>query len=210
MRIAAVWGATALLTLSAVPGTAQSYMGGGGEMSGPYAGGQYGRFGYDAEGSVGGADTTDTIEQGYIGAHAGYLAPVYPFVLGGEVSLDLFHVGDVEYRESIGNRGGDSGEIEVDDWANLMRFKAIGGYDAGRAMPYITAGLSRLTIGDDATGGYFIGIGGAVNVTPQFSLGLEGIYDVFDEPTLCSDDGCLDYGDGASGTTIMLKGSYRF
>ena len=60
MRIAAVWGATALLTLSAVPGTAQSYMGGGGEMSGPYAGGQYGRFGYDAEGSVGGADTTDT------------------------------------------------------------------------------------------------------------------------------------------------------
>lgn len=208
MRFVAVFTA-ALLVLQAGAAAAQSYSTGVSEWSGPHAGLQLGRFGYTAEGKIGNFGTSDTIEQGYFGVHAGYLAPVYPFVLGGEVSFDVFRVGEVEYRDLERGRTANTGTLEVDDWANLIRVKAIGGYDAGRVMPYATVGLSRLTIGDEATGGYFIGIGGAMNVTPQISVSLEGIYDVFDSPTLCG-EGCLDYNDGASGRSVMLKGSYRF
>lgn len=208
MRFVAVL-TTAVLALQAGAAAAQSYSTGVSEWSGPHAGIQLGRFGYTAEGEIGNFDTSDTIEQGYFGAHAGFLAPVYPFVLGGEVSVDVFRIGEVEYRDIQNGRTSNTGTLDVDDWGNLIRLKAIGGYDAGRVMPYLTAGLSRLTIGDEATGGYFVGIGGAMNVTPKISISLEGIYDSFDAPTLCG-DGCLDYEDGATGRSVMLKGSYRF
>lgn len=58
--------------------------------------------------------------------------------------------------------------------ASFSMLKLRGGIDLGRALPYVTTGISRIEIEDIRTeSGTFIGAGAEFLVTPNFSIGLE-------------------------------------
>ncbi|MFP5480872.1 MAG: outer membrane protein [Alphaproteobacteria bacterium] len=90
------------------------------------------------------------------GIQAGYLRDFGSFVLGGEVA------------QVWGNY-----ENSDDDW-DATRLKLIGGYDAGRFLPYVFAGVADYNIdGGESDTVSLYGIGARYAVSSRFVAGLE-------------------------------------
>ena len=170
-----------------------------GDWTGLYLGGQlsYGQLGYELDdGDAGEADFNGA--QG--GLHAGYLRDFGRIVAGVEVALDWtdFELDDEE-----------TPSLDVGaDLESVTRAGVRLGYDAGRILPYATAGYASASFseelastGEDSADGYYFGGGVEYAVTESFSLGGEVLRHEFD----------LDVEDLDTGlTTVGLRASYRF
>lgn len=170
-----------------------------GDWTGFYLGGQlsYGQLGYELDdGDAGEADFTGP--QG--GLHAGYLRDFGRIVAGAELAHDWtdFEIDDED-------------EATFDAGADLETVTRAGvrvGYDAGRVLPYATAGYANASFseelagtGEDSADGYYFGGGVEYAVTDRLSLGGEVLRHEFD----------LDVEDLDTGlTTVGLRASYRF
>lgn len=151
----------------------------GGDWTGGYAGLSLGNLNVNV---LGGGPENDDIAYG---AHIGYDYDFGQFVLGGEL----------EYEGTDVNLGG----VSVD---SVARLKLRGGYDMGRTLLYVTAGVAEAdsSIGSD-TGG-FGGIGLAYKVTDQFYVGGEILGHKFDN--------FAGTGSDLEATSVSIRGGVRF
>lgn len=115
------------------------------------------------------------------GLHAGYLFDFGQYVLGAEL----------DYNKLAWDGGGDS---------NLTRLRARAGYDLGRVLPYLTAGVAHISDDFDSETGVTYGLGVDFKATEQFSIGLEYSRSAFEVDSTRSFDHDM----------IQLRASYRF
>jgi outer membrane immunogenic protein len=93
------------------------------------------------------------------GLQAGYLRDLGKFVIGGELA----------YAQ------GDYDAFPLNDWTST-RLKLIGGFDAGRVLPYAFVGMSKYDVAgvsqysDNVT---IYGLGAKFAVSPKIAVGLE-------------------------------------
>lgn len=130
----------------------------------------------------GGLTETDT--DGF-GAQIGYLRDLGTFVVGGELAYV-------------------SGEFDafVEDW-NSTRLKLIGGYDAGRVLPYAFVGLSNYEVEDVESDTVTIyGVGAKFALTDKLHAGLEYVVE--------NKDDFGGTGLDAENSDISLRLDYRF
>ncbi|WP_281982090.1 outer membrane protein [Thalassorhabdomicrobium marinisediminis] len=122
------------------------------------------------------------------GVHAGYLYDMGSFVLGGELDYDKLTV-DV---------------FGTDADADVLRAKAIAGYDLGSFMPYLTAGVAKIDVEDGGAEdtAKFYGIGGAFQATDMFRVGVEALRHQQDDFDNSGFDVEID--------TISLRASFTF
>lgn len=170
-----------------------------GDWTGVYVGGQlaYGRLGYELDdGDSGEADFDGAVG----GLHAGYAHDFGRVVLGAEVAYEWT---DLELD--------DEGDASFDVGSDLEGTARAGlrvGYDAGRILPYATAGYARASFSDEVAGtgedradGYYFGGGVEYAVTDRFSVAGEVLRREFE----------LDADDLNTGlTTVGVRASYRF
>lgn len=100
----------------------------------------------------GGGDDLDT--QGF-GGQVGYLRDLGRFVLGGELSYSSADIKDAP-----------------DSTISSTRLKLIGGFDAGRVLPYAFVGLSDMKIKDEGVS--LSDTGTNYGIGARFALGAEG------------------------------------
>lgn len=171
----------------------------GSDWSGFYVGGQLGFGNLTVDGLP--AALEDEYDGALYGVHAGYQRDFGRVVLGAEIDWDATDI-SVDPAD-------DATALDVD---SVARAKLRVGYDAGRVLPYATAGYARamLSSEDDATDaslddsydGYFLGIGADFAVTERFSMGAEVLRHTFEDTPF--DDIDVDV------TTISIRGSFRF
>ncbi|WP_374641311.1 outer membrane protein [Tabrizicola sp.] len=120
------------------------------------------------------------------GVQAGYLRDFGSFVLGGELAQV-------------------SGDYETGGDFDATRLKLIGGYDAGRFLPYAFVGMSSYEINDldlsDSVPIY--GIGARFAISPRLVAGLEYLVQKKDD---FDGDAGLDMDD----SDLSLRLDYRF
>jgi opacity protein-like surface antigen len=124
------------------------------------------------------------------GLHAGYMFDFGRIVVGAELESEWSAV-------SI-----DDLDLDID---RVARAKLRVGYDAGRILPYITAGYAQVSLSgalEDDFDGRFAGIGAEYRISERFSTGLEVLRHEFDD--VGADGTTLD------ATTISLRGTFRF
>lgn len=128
---------------------------------------------------------TDAGETDGFGLQAGYLRDFGRFVVGGE----LAHV---------------RGSYEVADW-NASRLKLIGGYDAGRFLPYGFVGLSKydMTDADLSDTVTIYGVGGRFALSTNWVAGVEYLVQTKDN---FGGDPTIDMND----SDLSLRLDYRF
>lgn len=130
---------------------------------------------------------TDGGTSGY-GLQAGYLRDLGRFVVGGEIA----------YAK------GDYDVFLTNDWTST-RLKLIGGYDAGRLLPYGFVGLSKYDVGgasqfsDTVT---IYGVGAKAAISPKIAVGLEYLVENKDD----FDNSGFDL----ENSEIALRLDYRF
>ncbi|WP_210528412.1 outer membrane protein [Rubellimicrobium arenae] len=170
------------------------------DWSGFYLGGQlsYGQLGYEVDDGI----TDDADFDGAVGGlHAGYMRDFGRIVAGAELAYDW---ADLEADD-------DNGATSYNAGADLEAVARAGvrvGYDAGRVLPYATAGYANAmfsdelaSTGEDNADGYYFGGGVEYAVNDRFSVGGEVLRHEFD----------LDDDDIDSGlTTVGVRASYRF
>jgi len=176
------------------------------DWTGFYVGGQVGTMQLDTEFAATDFDQTapagDTVEVEadgtFVGIHAGYMRDLGAFVVGAEFDYDVIDFDDitatydgVTFTESAG---------DTDD--TVARLKLRAGYDAGRFLPYATAGLARIDSEDENTNGTFFGAGVAFAATDNILVGGEILQHKFDDVF----DSGIDY----DITTMSLRASYKF
>ncbi|MEX3017170.1 outer membrane protein [Gymnodinialimonas hymeniacidonis] len=168
----------AAISLFAIPASAQSSFESPGDWGGVYVGFQADLYAGNSltfsdlpfvEGEIEGFNT---------GIFVGYLRQSGALVYGGEVE---FLGGDVDSNVSIFGIPG-----AIDSYTTITRFGGQVGYDAGRIMPYATAGLGLFSFQDTANGdnrslGTFAGLGVNVRVGEHASVGAEVIRHSFDD-----------------------------
>nr|WP_207510517.1 outer membrane beta-barrel protein [Cognatiyoonia koreensis] len=157
----------------------------GGDWGGFYAGGQLGWGQLDSD-AFGDADPDGAL----YGVHAGYNYDFGSFVLGAELDYDATDISD------------DATGIDLD---SVARFKVKAGYDAGRFLPYVTAGIAQATTSgalDADDDGQFAGVGVDYQFNDSIRVGAEALQHQFDD---------FD-GSGADidATTIAARVSYTF
>lgn len=157
----------------------------GGDWSGFYAGGQlgFGRLQADAFGD-------EDPDGALYGVHAGYNYDFGSFVLGGEVDYDVADITD------------DATGISLD---SVARLKLKAGYDAGRILPYVTAGVAQAATSgalDGSDNGQFAGVGVDFQYTDSIRVGAEALQHQFDDF-----DGS---GNDIDATTIAARVSFSF
>jgi outer membrane immunogenic protein len=171
--------------------------------TGFYVGGQLGWGSLDFESFEDDEDDLfDTEFDGTFGGfHAGYQYDFGRFVLGGEVDYDWteIEVDPLEVGEGISLDG-------------IGRLKLRAGYDAGRILPYLTAGWAAANLSsdndaiadalDDTSDGSFWGAGVAYAVSDRFLVGGEYLTHSFEDSPFEARD--FDV------RTITLRGSFRF
>lgn len=132
------------------------------DWTGFYAGAQLGMLNATAsapgEADVDGDGTT-------YGLHAGYLHDFGKAVVGGELAYNK--VRDFQFDGEDVKAKGDQTSL-----------KLLAGYDAGRILPYATAGYSKLSLtpdGEDKTtgDGYLVGVGAKFLATDNIMVGAE-------------------------------------
>ena len=138
----------------------------------------------------------------HVGLHLGYLYDFGSFVLGGELDKDW--------------QGYD--DDADDDTVHLLRLKARMGYDAGKFMPYLTAGVVQLkdkvrdsgfTNEDLEENGTFLGIGAEYKVSDRFRVGGEYLQHKFEDIASGADQIGVEVGDLEAGT-LSLRASFSF
>ncbi|MFW8636400.1 outer membrane protein [Cribrihabitans pelagius] len=151
----------------------------GGDWTGFYLGGQVGQLDADADNGLSGDDAA-------YGIHGGYNHDFGRFVLGGEI----------EYDETDVDLGG---VASVD---SVARGKVKAGYDFGRVLGYVTAGVAEAetSLGDET--GEFYGLGLAYKVNDQWSVGGEVLEHDFDE--------FGNTGVGGEATSVAVRASFHF
>ena len=134
----------------------------------------------------GGVTETDT--QGF-GLQVGYLRDLGTFVLGGELAYAT----------------GDFDAFPDDEW-DSTRVKLIGGYDAGRFVPYGFVGLSKYSVNGPVTDlsdtVTIYGLGAKLALTPRISAGLEYLVE--------NKDNFDNAGFDAENSELSLRIDYRF
>ena len=162
----------------------------GTDWTGFYAGAQLGYGQLDA-------DAIDTagvdVDGATFGAHAGYLADLGSWVLGGELQLDGTNI---ESSDSTAL------DLEVD---TITRGLLRVGYDAGDFLPYLTAGIAQArTSGavDGSDTGAAYGLGAEYRVSPTIRIGAEVLQHQFDD----FDDSGID----VEATTAAARVSFQF
>lgn len=169
------------------------------DWSGFYLGGQlgFGRLSLDTD-----EDVFDPIEgEGTLyGIHAGYMRDVGRIVLGAEVDFD---------RASLTLEDDDGNFAELD---SIARAKLRVGYDAGRFLPFVTAGVARMTLSSDDAAtdnileesydGAFAGLGASYALSDRFLVGAEVLQHRFEDAPVADFDSDL--------TSITVRGSFRF
>lgn len=134
--------------------------------------------------------TTDYDTSGF-GIQAGYLRDLGTFVVGGELSYSKGDFGDLAPSA---------------DW-NATRLKLIGGYDAGRVLPYAFVGLTKFDINEGATASdqmpnYGIGARVALGTSGKIIVGLEYLVE--------SKDNFDGSGTNTENRDLSLRLDYRF
>lgn len=159
----------------------------GNDWTGFYAGLQYGQGSLDLEFENDGS--VDAGDFDAYGVHAGYLHDFGQYVLGAELDYNRIDVDD------------------ADENGDLLRLRGRLGADLGRFMPYITAGVARISAedeGDDfSETGFTYGIGADFAVTNNFTIGAEYTKHNFSD-ILDTDGVDLD------ADLIQIRASYRF
>ncbi len=151
----------------------------GGDWTGGYVGLSLGNLDVDGSGTADGDDVS-------YGIHGGYDYDFGQFVLGGEFELDSTDV-------DLG------GAATVD---SVARLKLRGGYDAGRTLIYVTAGIAELDSSLGSETGGFGGVGVAYQVNDQFYVGGEILEHRFSNINGSGVD--------ADATSVSLRGGIRF
>ncbi|PWE33121.1 hypothetical protein DDZ14_06830 [Maritimibacter sp. 55A14] len=158
----------------------------GGDWGGFYGGVQLGFGDFDADGA--GLNASD---EGVVGGiHGGYNHDFGNFVLGGEAEIDG---ADVDFA---GGGGVDT----------ITRLKLRAGPDLGRTFLYGTVGAAYADGSAGGSGfsewGYTAGAGLDYQLTPNWIIGGDVLYQEFEDVTPAGDD--LD------GTVVRARASYRF
>ncbi|KAA9009069.1 outer membrane protein [Histidinibacterium aquaticum] len=160
----------------------------GGDWSGFYGGAQLGYGQIEAEDAAPSGDAEG--EGATYGLHAGYLYDFGAVVAGAEVDYDWTNIED----EDTGT--------EVDD---IARAKLRLGYDAGRILPYVTAGAAMAETSGGLSGedtGRFAGVGMEYRVRDGVRVGAEVLKHEFED----FDDSGVD----VSATTANARVSFEF
>ena len=159
----------------------------GNDWTGFYAGGQLGYGWLDSDA----INDEDDPAGALYGVHAGYNYDFGSVVLGGEIDYDLTN-------------------IEIDDPASevesVARAKAKLGYDAGLFMPYLTAGVARVSTTDALDGetdGSFAGLGLSYMLSDTLILGGEVLQHQFED--FADNDGV-----DVDARTLSLRASFKF
>ena len=152
------------------------------DWTGFYAGGQIGA-GTVEESTETGTTSGDVTSYGL---QAGYLYDLGSFVVGAEGSYAKLDIDGSDTEDYVGRLG------------------VIAGYDAGRFLPYLTAGYANLDLENapDTFDGYYYGAGVDFAVTSNIRVGVEYLEHKFDD--------VLDTTDDLSANTTSLKVSYAF
>ncbi|TNC68036.1 outer membrane protein [Rubellimicrobium roseum] len=143
------------------------------------------------------ADDIDIEGDGHLtGVHVGYQRDFGRFVLGGELEHDW---GDLSLED---NDPATADDLSVE---RVARAKLRLGYDAGRFLPYVTAGVARASFSDvlDDADGRFLGLGVSYQLNDRFDVGAEVMRHRFDLEDVAGEP-------EADVTTIGLRGSLRF
>lgn len=189
------------------------------DWSGPYVGGQlgFGRLSTDVSIELEGEELDEEFIEGdgaLYGVHAGYMFDLGRLVVGAEADWDMTSIG----LDPAGEIEGESiGEIE-----SVARAKLRLGFDAGRVLPYLTAGVARATfdfedpmaeelIEDTGTGNFF-GLGASFMVSDRFMVGVEALRHNFDGVPELTDAGeaLVPFEFDSVVDTVTLRGSFRF
>jgi len=153
------------------------------DWSGFYAGAQVGFGQLETEFGVESADSDEDLTS--YGVQAGYLYDLGKFVVGAEAAYAQLDVDG------------------FDDNADVLRAGVIAGYDAGRFLPYLTAGYANVdanAAGEDD--GYYYGAGVDYAVTSNVRVGVEYLEHKFDNFN--------ETGNDLTAKTTSLKVSYVF
>ena len=151
----------------------------GGDWTGAYGGVQ---LGYGDVNGTGAADGDDVL----YGVHIGYDYDFGTFVLGGELDYDFT---DIDLN----------GAATVD---SVARLKLRAGYDFGRTLGYVTAGVADVDTSLGSESGAFFGIGAAYQINERYTIGAELLEHDFNDISGTGVD--------ADATTLTLRGSIRF
>ena len=130
-----------------------------------------------------GVETLDT--RGF-GVQAGYLADLGNYVVGGELA----------YMK------GETTDDTIDGDLTSTRLKAIGGYDAGSWLPYVTLGVSRMDGNGVTDTGLLYGVGAKYAINDNWVAGLEYL--------VGSKDNFDDTGFDVENREVGLSVSYKF
>lgn len=173
------------------------------DWSGPYLGAQLG-FGdtisVDTLGQLDDAEDDGSL----LGLHAGYRFDFGRMVAGAELDWD-------RTRITLRENAAEAGDFDVDDVVELdsvARAKLTLGFDAGRLLPYVTAGVARAAQSsefldvEDSVDGSFLGLGAAYAISDRFSVGVEALRHDFEDMPEDGLDTDLD--------TLTLRGSFSF
>ena len=154
------------------------------DWTGPYVGLQYGTGSADSE-------SADEVDINTMGVQAGYLYDLGSVVLGAELDY-----ANVNFDE----------DSDADLDGNVARLKARAGYDAGRFLPYLTAGVAKLDLEEDGVeasdNGSVYGLGVDFKVTESFLLGAEYLKHDFSD----FDDTGVDL----EADTLSVRASFQF
>jgi opacity protein-like surface antigen len=192
------------------------------DWSGAYAGGQlgFGRLSTDVADGAGGPQNGGEVYEGegaFFGVHAGYMFDFGRFVAGGELDFDSSHM-SVSILEAPG--ADEIGEID-----SIFRAKLRLGFDAGRVLPYVTAGLARASAGfdekigdngivsgrDDTFEGHFVGVGASFALSERLVIGVEALrHDFSGTGSFAGEAFADDDGFDTVVDTVSLRGSFRF
>jgi opacity protein-like surface antigen len=180
------------------------------DWSGAYVGGQlgYGRLVLE---DTSDSDLEDDVNSGALyGLHAGYMFDLGRVVLGAEVDFDGTQIESSYY------------DLLTDDEAlsvgSVVRGKLRLGYDAGRVLPYLTAGVAQLRLNSDdeltdadladSPNGRFVGLGLSFMASDRLMVGVEGLRHQFDDAPFAT--GEFADTDDTTLNTVTLRGSLRF
>ncbi|WP_299625941.1 outer membrane beta-barrel protein [uncultured Tateyamaria sp.] len=150
-----------------------------GDWTGAYGGVQLGYGDIDGTGTADGDDLL-------AGVHVGYGYDFGTFVLGGEIDYDF---ADIDLN----------GAASVD---GVARLKLRAGYDFGRTLGYVTAGVAEVDTSLGSESGEFYGIGFAYQINDRYLIGAELLDHSFDDINGSGVD--------ADATTLTVRGSIRF
>lgn len=186
------------------------------DWSGPYVGAQLGFGALSAEGGAEGAVDGDRLAAfegsgALAGVHAGYLLDLGRLVAGAELDWDASSL-DLESAGPLAEEG-----LVVGSLDSVARLKARLGVDAGRLLPYVSAGMARGALSyddpvaeeglEDSASGRFVGLGADYQLSDRFTLGLEALRHDLDGPALRV-PGDRDHDTQVD--TVTLRGSFSF